>query len=63
VATEITVYPVPTHAFHVFWTFLPEAINALEDAGQFTRGRLAGTYPFQSQATAPRPEGGVRARS
>ncbi|HEX3513336.1 MAG TPA: hypothetical protein VHT26_04965 [Trebonia sp.] len=33
--TTITVYPVPTHDFHVFWTFLPEAANALSEIGAF----------------------------
>ena len=32
-----TIYRVPTHDFHVFWTFLPEAASALEQVGQFIR--------------------------
>jgi hypothetical protein len=23
------IYPVPTHAFHIFWSFLPEASHAI----------------------------------
>jgi epsilon-lactone hydrolase len=28
---------VPTHAFHTFWSFLPEAADALEQAGHYIR--------------------------
>ena len=38
VDTTITVYPVPTHDFHLFWTFLPEAMKALDQIGAFIRG-------------------------
>ena len=37
VATTTTIYPVPTHDFHIFWSFLPEATTALEELGQFIR--------------------------
>jgi len=37
VDTTITVYPVPTHDFHIFWTFLPEAMQALDRIGAFIR--------------------------
>jgi monoterpene epsilon-lactone hydrolase len=37
VSTAITIYPVPTHTFHIFWTFLPEAMDALDQIGQFIR--------------------------
>jgi epsilon-lactone hydrolase len=37
VDTTITVYPVPTHDFHAFWTFLPEATKALDQIGVFIR--------------------------
>ena len=37
VDTTITVYPVPTHDFHLFWTFLPEAMKALDQIGAFIR--------------------------
>ena len=29
--------PVPTHAFHIFWSFLPEARDAVDEVGQFIR--------------------------
>jgi epsilon-lactone hydrolase len=32
---EIELYPVPTHDFHLFWSFLPEAADALEQSGRF----------------------------
>jgi epsilon-lactone hydrolase len=32
---RLELYPVATHVFHVFWTFLPEATEALESAGRF----------------------------
>ncbi len=37
VEARITVYPVPTHDFHIFWSFLPEARDAIDQAGQFIR--------------------------
>ena len=37
VATTTTIYPVLTHDFHIFWSFLPEATTALEELGQFIR--------------------------
>jgi acetyl esterase/lipase len=35
VEAALDLFPVPTHDFHVFWSFLPEAADALERAGQF----------------------------
>jgi epsilon-lactone hydrolase len=32
---RLELYPVATHVFHVFWSFLPEATEALESAGRF----------------------------
>ena len=37
VEASITVYPVPTHDFHIFWSFLPEARNAIDEIGRFVR--------------------------
>ena len=37
VKASITVYPVPTHDFHIFWSFLPEARNAIDEIGRFVR--------------------------
>jgi acetyl esterase/lipase len=39
VGTKITTYPVPTHDFHVFWTFLPEAMEAMDEIGGFVRNQ------------------------
>ncbi len=41
VPVTMSIFPVPTHDFHVFWTFLPEAANAVEQVGDFLRERLA----------------------
>ena len=37
VEAGITVYPVPTHDFHIFWSFLPEARAAIDEIGRFVR--------------------------
>lgn len=37
VDARLELYPASTHVFHYFWSFLPEAANALEHAGAFTR--------------------------
>jgi monoterpene epsilon-lactone hydrolase len=41
VDARLELYPADTHVFHVFWTFLPEAADALQQAGAFIRERLA----------------------
>jgi len=41
VDAELDLYPADTHVFHVFWSFLPEAADALQRAGAFARARLA----------------------
>jgi epsilon-lactone hydrolase len=43
VDVQFELYPVTTHDFHVFWSFLPEAADALEQAGAFVRRVAAGT--------------------
>ena len=40
VDARLELYPADTHVFHVFWSFLPEAADALQQAGGFIRGRL-----------------------
>jgi len=40
VDARLELYPADTHVFHVFWSFLPEAADALGQAGGFIRGRL-----------------------
>jgi epsilon-lactone hydrolase len=37
VEANLELYPVTTHAFHLFWSFLPEAARAVERVGQFVR--------------------------
>jgi acetyl esterase/lipase len=50
VGTTITVYSVPTHDFHLFWTFLPEAMQALDQIGAFIRGLTsANVHPAADQ--------------
>jgi acetyl esterase/lipase len=51
VEARITVYPVPTHDFHVFWSFLPEARNAVDEIGRFA-GAVTST-PGESAAGQP----------
>ena len=36
----IELYPADTHVFQVFWSFLPEAADALQQAGTFIREML-----------------------
>jgi acetyl esterase/lipase len=38
---RLELYAADTHVFHVFWPFLPEAADALGQAGAFIRERLA----------------------
>lgn len=37
VDVRLDLYPVGTHVFHLFWSFLPEAATALEQIGHFLR--------------------------
>ncbi|MEU9048263.1 MULTISPECIES: alpha/beta hydrolase fold domain-containing protein [unclassified Kitasatospora] len=37
VDVRLELYPVATHDFHIFWSFLPEAADALHHAGRFIR--------------------------
>jgi acetyl esterase/lipase len=39
VDARLELYPAETHVFHVFWPFLPEASDALAQAGAFIRAR------------------------
>ena len=34
---RLELYPADTHDFHLFWSFLPEAADALDHAGRFVR--------------------------
>ncbi len=37
VDSRLDLYPVETHVFHIFWAFLPEAVDAIRLAGDFIR--------------------------
>ncbi|MFB8002647.1 alpha/beta hydrolase fold domain-containing protein [Nocardia sp. NPDC056000] len=49
VRARLELYPVETHNFHLFWSFLPEAADALEQAGKFIREQ-AGRARVRSSA-------------
>jgi acetyl esterase/lipase len=42
VAARLELYPVDTHVFQFFWSFLPEAADAMERAGRFASEIAAG---------------------
>jgi acetyl esterase/lipase len=42
VPCELELYPAAAHSFHLFWTFLPEAIDALDAIAAFARDRTSG---------------------
>ena len=44
------LYPVTTHVFQLFWSFLPEASDAMEQAGRFARA-VARVSPDTRDAT------------
>ncbi len=37
VDVRLELYPTAAHVFHLFWSFLPEAADALQQAGEFVR--------------------------
>jgi acetyl esterase/lipase len=41
VPVTLSIFAVPTHDFHVFWTFLPEAATAIGQVGTFLRERVS----------------------
>jgi acetyl esterase/lipase len=41
VDVRLQLYPVDAHAFQLFWSFLPEAADAMEAAGTFVQERQA----------------------
>jgi epsilon-lactone hydrolase len=47
VEVRLDLYPVSAHLFHLFWSFLPEAAEALSQLGQFVRSPdQAGAEPL-----------------
>jgi acetyl esterase/lipase len=51
VDVRLDLFPVDAHAFHIFWSFLPEAADAIEGAGSFIRA---------SRSTAHRPRSDIQ---
>ena len=47
VEARLELYPTAVHDFHIFWSFLPEATDALERAADFIRAK----NPGQNAAT------------
>jgi acetyl esterase/lipase len=41
VDARLELFPVDAHAFQLFWSFLPEAADAMDAAGAFIRDRSA----------------------
>jgi epsilon-lactone hydrolase len=41
VDARLDLYPVDAHAFQLFWSFLPEAANAIQNAGRFIQAQAA----------------------
>ena len=53
VDAKLELYPVDTHAFQVFWSFLPEAMEGLAQAGQFVRDVATRSQPADVTLRAP----------
>ena len=49
VDTRLELYPGETHAFQVFWSFLPEAIEGLAHAGRFVHEVTARAEPTSAR--------------
>jgi acetyl esterase/lipase len=41
VDARLELYPSSTHDFHIFWSFLPEAADAVQQAGAFLKATRA----------------------
>jgi acetyl esterase/lipase len=54
VDARLELYPVDTHAFQVFWSFLPEAMEGLAQAGSFARA-VRGEHDAASSRGASTP--------
>ena len=50
VDARLELYPVQAHAFQLFWSFLPEAADAFEAAGEFIREIAAGSETSRNLA-------------
>ena len=52
VYTQLEIYPVEAHVFQLFWSFLPEAAEAVEKVGEFARDiRIAAGAEGGAEAT------------
>ena len=51
VDARLQLFPVDAHGFHLFWSFLPEAADAIEAAGAFIR-EADGTARAERRASA-----------
>jgi epsilon-lactone hydrolase len=58
VDARLELFPVATHVFQIFWSFLPEATEAIESAGHFVR---AVATPRGAAASGGGGGGGARA--
>jgi acetyl esterase/lipase len=47
IASQLELYPVETHVFHLFWDFLPEAVEALRQAADFVTA--GATTPYSTR--------------
>jgi monoterpene epsilon-lactone hydrolase len=54
VDVQLELYPVATHDFHIFWSFLPEAADALHKAGDFIRRLGSSAAPGAGSAASAR---------
>jgi acetyl esterase/lipase len=52
VDARLELFPVQAHAFQLFWSFLPEAADAMQNAGAFIR-ELAAEDERSRAAGAP----------
>jgi monoterpene epsilon-lactone hydrolase len=57
VDARLELYPTETHVFHVFWSFLPEAADAIQQAGSFIRERLADELADRPERAGNGPAG------
>ncbi|MEV6428725.1 alpha/beta hydrolase [Nocardia sp. NPDC051463] len=57
VSISLELYPVATHNFRIFWSFLPEAADALRVAGRFIRDHTTGSRS-EVRPSAERGESG-----
>lgn len=51
VDARLELYPADTHVFQVFWSFLPEAADALSQAGAFIRDQLPDASAHRAAGT------------